>query len=98
MRRLILLLIILLIGCDNAEPAGPKPRPWATDPVWQDGLAEKAVYTASRVVYGKPRTYEAIAFTNQEAHDVRNLTKAQASGHTMSVWKHNWVEVIPTPN
>ena len=71
---------------------------WASDPVWHDGLVEKAVYASSRVVYGKPRAYEMIVFTNKEQHDVRTLTKADKSADTIEVWKHNQIEVIPTPN
>lgn len=71
---------------------------WADDPAWYDGLAEKAVYSATRVVYGKPRAYEAIFFTNKEQHDQRTLTKAEKSDHTVEVWKFNEIENIPTPN
>jgi hypothetical protein len=72
---------------------------WDADPVWHDGLVERAVYDASRIVYGKPRAYQMIAFTNKEQHDRRTLTKAQAgNADTVEVWKHNQVEVIPTPN
>ena len=71
---------------------------WAEDPVWHDGLVEKAVYAASRIVYDKPRTYEAVFFTNKEQHDLATLTKADKSTQTIEVWKLNQVEVIPTPN
>jgi hypothetical protein len=71
---------------------------WANDPIWHDGLVEKAVYTASRVVYEKPRAYEAIFFTNREQHDRKTWTKADKGRDTVEVWKLNQVEVIPTPN
>jgi hypothetical protein len=71
---------------------------WKSDPVWHDGLVEKAVYSASRTVYGKPRPYTAIFFTNKEQHDVATLTKADKAKETIEVWKHNQVEDIPTPN
>jgi hypothetical protein len=71
---------------------------WKNDPVWHDGLVEKAVYSASRTVYGKPRPYTAIFFTNKEQHDASTLTKADKSKATIEVWKHNQVEDIPTPN
>jgi hypothetical protein len=71
---------------------------WADDPVWHDGLVEKAVYAASRVVYDKPRAYEAVFFTNKEQHDLKTLTKSDKSTETIEVWKLNQVEVIPTPN
>jgi hypothetical protein len=71
---------------------------WSADPIWHDGLVEKAVYTASRPIYGKDRQYDAIFFTNKEQHDLRTLTKANRSKETVEVWKHNHIEVVPTPN
>lgn len=71
---------------------------WKNDRIWHDGLVEKAVYDASRVVYGRPRDYEMVVFTNKEQHDRRTLTKASASRDTIEVWKHNQIEAIPTPN
>jgi hypothetical protein len=71
---------------------------WKSDPIWHDGLVEKAVYSASRTVYGKPRPYTAIFFTNKEQHDAATLTKADKAKETIEVWKHNQVEDIPTPN
>ena len=81
-----------------ALAAEPSASSWSNDPVWHDGLVEKAVYAASRVVYEKPRAYEAVFFTNKEQHDRKTLTKAQKSTDTVEVWKFNQVEVIPTPN
>jgi hypothetical protein len=78
--------------------AGARGDDWKNDPVWHDGLVEKAVYSASRVVYGRARPYTATFFTNKEQHDVRTMTKADKSNQTIEVWKHNQVEDIPTPN
>lgn len=72
--------------------------PWSQDSIWADGLVEKATYTASRVIYGKPRPFEAIFFTNKETHDAKTLTKSDKSTDTIQVWKHNQIEVVPTPN
>ena len=96
MKRMLLAMIVIL-----TLPAGVRAvadESWANDPVWHDGLVEKAVYTASRVVYGKPRAYEAVFFTNKEQHDTKTWTKADKSTDTVEVWKFNQVEVIPTPN
>lgn len=71
---------------------------WKSDPIWHDGLVEKATYTASRVIYGKPRAYEAVFFTNKEQHDTKTWTKSDKSTSTVEVFKHNQIEVIPTPN
>src|SRR5687767_4968668 len=93
--------VVVLVWCaefstmraDAAAPAAPAAAGWADDPVWHDGLAEKAVYAASRVVYHEPRAYEAVFFTNKEQHDRKTLTKAEASKDTIEVWKFNQVEV-----
>ena len=96
MRRMLLLsLIAIFLTAGGARAAETS---WADDPVWHDGLVEKAVYSASRVVYDKPRAYEAVFFTNKEQHDLKTLTKADKSTDTVEVWKFNQVEVIPTPN
>jgi len=71
---------------------------WKNDKIWYDGLAEKAVYSASRVVYGKPRGYQAVFIVCKERHDRKTLTKADNSTDTIEVWKFNQVEDIPTPN
>lgn len=71
---------------------------WKNDKIWYDGLVEKAVYSASRVIYGKPRSYQAIFLTNKETHDLKTMTKASTSNDTIEVWKHNQIEDIPTPN
>jgi hypothetical protein len=71
---------------------------WKSNPLWHDGLVEKAVYSASRIVYNKPRPYTATFFTNKEQHDKATLTKSDKSRDTIEVWKHNQVEDIPTPN
>src|SRR5690554_3368190 len=71
---------------------------WKTDPTWHDGLVEKATYDAKRVIYGRARSYEAVVFTNKEQHDKNTLTKSDKSTDTVEVFKHNHIEVVPTPN
>jgi hypothetical protein len=71
---------------------------WKSDPIWHDGLVEKATYDATRVIYGQPRSYTAVFFTNKEQHDLKTLTKVSASKDQVEVFKHNQIEVIPTPN
>ncbi len=95
MKRLSLRLCVLAALC---FPLFARADGWKSDPVWHDGLVEKAVYSANRTVYGKPRAYTAIFFTNKEQHDALTLTKADKSKETIEVWKHNQVEDIPTPN
>ena len=93
-----------LAAADSPTPDAPAAAPaaasdWASDPVWYDGLVERAEYDAARVIYGKPRPYVATFLTNKEQHDAATLTKdADGEGATLEVWKHNQIEVIPTPN
>lgn len=83
----------------NLRPAGE----WAADNTWYDGLVEKAVYDAEKVIYGHPRQYEATFLTNKERHDPQTWTKSLDGGggggsDGVEVWKHNQIEVVPTPN
>ena len=79
---------------NSLQPSGA----WATDSIWYDGLVEKATYDATKVIYGKSRSYEATFLTNKEQHDTATWTKANGSSDTVEVWKHNQIEVVPTPN
>jgi hypothetical protein len=91
MRSTVITLLLILCSSTFADE-------WKREKVWQDGLVEKVVYDSVRVVYGKPRNYRTIVFTNKEDHDRRTLTKADRPGDTISVWKLNQIEEIPTPN
>lgn len=71
---------------------------WKTDATWHDGLVEKATYDAKRTIYGRARSYEAVVFTNKEQHDRKTWTKSDKSTDTTEVFKHNHIEVVPTPN
>ena len=86
-----------LVGAQQTRGIAPQGQ-WATDSTWYDGLVEKAVYDAEKVIYGHPRQYEALILTNKEQHDVNTWTKANGSDETVEVWKHNKIEVVPTPN
>src|SRR4051812_10641175 len=93
MKYLIAALTSVFLASADATADG-----WKDDSIWHDGLVEKAVYSASRVVYGKARPYTAVFFTNKEQHDTATWTKADKSAQTVEVWKHNQIEDIPTPN
>jgi hypothetical protein len=76
----------------------PTPRTgWRWDPVWDDGKAEKAVYEATRTLYGIERRYEATCYTNQEHVDERATVKS-TDGKGKAVFKHHWSERVPTEN
>lgn len=94
------LAALALAAAQPALPSPPADTPdsWRLHPVWHDGLVEKATYDASRVIYGEPRKYRAVFFTNKEQHDRRTWTKADKSDRTVEVFKHNQVEDVPTPN
>lgn len=58
------LYVLLLTACGGNKPAQEKEAPdyinsqWASDALWDDGLAEVAHYQAERVVYGEVRNFE----------------------------------------
>lgn len=61
----VLLFVAGLVACTNrSSPAGQADYAryfkldWAQDKLWDDGLAEVAVYAAQRVVYDKPRQFD----------------------------------------
>jgi hypothetical protein len=69
---------------------------WRASELWRDGKAEKCVYAATRVIYGAPRSYRAIAYTNVENYDAATTTKSDGGGR--EVFKHHWSEIVPTEN
>jgi hypothetical protein len=69
---------------------------WRASELWRDGKAEKCVYAATRVIYGEPRSYRAIAYTNVEHYDASTTTKSSGGGR--EVFKHHWSESVPTEN
>jgi len=73
---------------------------WRDDPAWNSGKAEWALYEAERVVYGKPRQYEATIFTNKQHMDPKTTTKATnwQDPNSIEVFKHNYSEIFPTEN
>ncbi|MEM8873613.1 MAG: hypothetical protein AAGD32_05075 [Planctomycetota bacterium] len=94
MNALLLSVALMTTSADTSQPVS-----WDQDSTWYDGLVEKATYDATRVIYGKARSYEAIFLTNKEQHETATWTKATGgSVKTVEVWKHNQIEVVPTPN
>jgi len=72
---------------------------WRSDPAWNDGLAEVAVYEATRTIYGKQRSYSASSYTNAQHMDPARGVKANGSAaESVGVFKHHWSERIPTEN
>ncbi len=69
---------------------------WRSSELWRDGKAERCEYQASRVIYGAPRSYRAIAYTNVERYDAATTTKSEGGGR--EVFKHHWSEIVPTEN
>lgn len=82
------------------QPALSPGSGWRTDDAWNRGKAEWALYDAQRVIYGKPRRYEATIFTNVQHMNPRTTTKAEnaSADGSMPVFKHNVSEMIPTDN
>jgi len=84
-------------GRDAAASTGPS---WRTDPAWDRGKAEWALYDATRVIYGEPRRYDAAIFTNTQHMDPETTTKAAdwRDPDAIPVFKHNVSEIVPTEN
>jgi len=98
-------LVFCVAGTVLAGPSTgatiPISAAWADDPIWDDGLAEVAVYEASRPIYGAPRPYEAILLTVKEDFDADKLVKADppfGGRAIVTVLKQNAVREIATPN
>ena len=69
---------------------------WRTDPAWNQGKAEWALYDAVRPIYGVNRRYEASLFTNKQRMEPGTATKARdwRNPATIEVFKHNLSEMI----
>ena len=93
-------MIPLMVAAVAAAASEPGSADWRSDPAWDDGKAEWAVYEAARTIYGKPRAYEATIFTNKQHMDPATTTKASdaSAAGTVEVFKHNVSELIPTEN
>lgn len=69
----LLFCFLLVLSCDtNTVTVSSYPNSeffdhdWAMDPLWEDGQAEVAHYSAERIVYGKVRNYEYAFITVKE--------------------------------
>jgi hypothetical protein len=82
---------------ERAVPWALRQEGWRTDPAWYDGRAEKAVYDATRVLYGIERDYPAVAYTNKERYDPETTVKSSGDDG-LEVFKHHWSERAPTEN
>lgn len=73
---------------------------WGMDKLWDDGLVEKAVYSAQKVIYGKVREFDAIFLTNMEKADPAKLVKTGnwSDPKAIPVIKFNQVMEIATEN
>jgi hypothetical protein len=72
-------------------------RDWRDDPAWHDGQAEYCTYDATRLIYGKMRTYQARLITNKELADPESKTKS-ATDKGREVFKHHLRDDIQTEN
>lgn len=96
---LILALAPLACTADTSEPWREFTTDWRAHAVWDDGKAERAVYDATRPIYGEPRDYRARIFTNTEHASPETFTKSDApTERDRHVFKHHLREDIPTDN
>jgi hypothetical protein len=97
------LLLALLPGAApaaGAEGLAVEPA-WAADPIWDDGLAEVALYDAERVVYGKPRRHQQTIIVVKEDLAADSGVKADPpyeGRDLVTVLKVNLISTVPTEN
>ncbi|MEQ8241348.1 MAG: hypothetical protein RIA69_19190, partial [Cyclobacteriaceae bacterium] len=60
-----LFFLLAIVGCNSSQVEKSEvdlsqyfEQNWAKKPLWDDGKAEVAKYSATRIVYGKQRTYD----------------------------------------
>jgi hypothetical protein len=77
-------LAAILAGVSAAlpvpRPAAPQswdPAGFASNPLWNDGLAEVSRYAARRTVYGRPQDYELVQIVVKELYDPATRTKPE---------------------
>ncbi len=97
-------LLFVGAGCRELQAASeaasqsdvaPTTGAWLWSEAWDDGLAEKCVYEATRTIYGKERHYLATAYTNKERVDPETTCKTD-DPKGVDAFKHHWSEIIPT--
>ncbi|MCC7429952.1 hypothetical protein IT568_03825 [bacterium] len=74
---------------------------WGKNPVWDDGLAEVAVYNAKRVQYGKTVEFDAVLITVKEDFNKKFWAKADSpydNKELLGILKLNTVLKYETPN
>ncbi len=96
--RALCVLLILAVSVSEASAASSH---WGKHAIWDDGLAEVAVYDARRTVYGKTRTFETVLITVKEDFNTVYHAKADPpyqGKQLLSVLKLNRVSEIQTEN
>jgi len=96
-----MLLAIALFAALSSPAPIPLETEWSRSPVWDDGLAEVAVYDAHRTVYGVQRDFETVMLTVKEEMALKEGVKADPpyEGRDLTtVLKMNLVSRIPTEN
>lgn len=104
----ICLLLLLFSACNRQNEAANLStnennppllnQQWASDALWDDGLAEVAQYEAERVVYGKPRHFEYTHILVKEDFNQEYNVKTDDYGRRdlFPVMKINQFARIPT--
>ena len=95
MKRILLAIVLI---ASHADAGGTT---WGNHKVWDDGLAEVAVYDATRTVYGAPRSYETVIITVKEDLDATYHVKADPpyeGKQLIGALKMNIVSEIQTDN
>lgn len=97
-------LALLIAACQNPQADQGLHRyfnmSWAEDKLWDDGLAEVAVYNAARVVYNKPRYFDYVYILVKEDFNKQYRVKTDdyEREDLYPVMKVNQFANIPTEN
>ena len=89
-------LLLLLFFAPRCEAVGG--RPFASDPVWDDGKAEVSLYQAEETRYGEKRRFEARMIVVKEDILEDQRVKSEAGpipGKTREVLKLNHLRLVP---
>lgn len=100
--RLLIFTLILIGATAGADVRKEMPvdPAWARRATWDDGKAEVSKYDATQVIYGAPRSFEAVLLTVKEPVNTEVMIKSD-SGRGQGVVdaiKMNMVLEVPTPN
>jgi len=101
------ILSVAIIACSSqpeqptvVSSSFPVDQRFAANALWDDGLAEVATYASTRVIYGKPRSFDYTMITVKEDfnREFNVKTDSYSRDDIFTVFKVNLFARIPTDN